>query len=65
CPWCVRAKQYLKEKNVKFEDKNVATDHDARHEMVEKSGQLGVPVLVINGNVIVGFNQTAIEKALG
>lgn len=65
CPWCTRVKDYLKQKNVKFQDKNVALDMAARHEMVDKSGQLGVPVIEINGSIIVGFNQPAIDKALG
>ena len=65
CPWCVRVKDYLKEKKVAFEEKNVAQDHDARHEMVDKSGQLGVPVIDVKGSIIVGFNQAAIDKALG
>ncbi len=64
CPWCVKAKDFLKEKNVEFEDKNVAEDEAARNEMAEKSGQMSVPVLDIDGTVIVGFDQTAIEKAL-
>jgi len=68
CPWCVRAKEYLKSKKVKFEDKNVAEDEEARNEMVEKSGQMGVPVLVVEKDgeekVIVGFDQAALDEAL-
>jgi len=65
CPWCHKAKDFLKEKKIEFEDKNVAEDDKARDEMVEKSGQMGVPVLDVNGTIIVGFDQGAIEKALG
>ena len=64
CPWCHKAKDFLKENKIKFEDKNVADDDAARNEMVEKSGQMGVPVLDINGTVIVGFDQEGIKKAL-
>ena len=64
CPWCVKLKDFLKEKGIEFEDKDVSADEEARNEMSEKSGQMGVPVLDINGTVIVGFDQEAIEKAL-
>ena len=64
CPWCHRAKDYLKEHKIKFTDKNVAEDDAARDEMVEKSGQMGVPVLDIDGKIIIGFDQEAIDKAL-
>ena len=62
CPWCVKAKQYLKSKNV--EDLNVQTDMVAREDMLKKSKQMGVPVLDINGTIIVGFDKNAIDKAL-
>ncbi|MBR9676798.1 NrdH-redoxin [Candidatus Woesearchaeota archaeon] len=64
CPWCVRVKQYLDEKNVKYDHVDVSQDHERAHEMIEKSGQMGVPVLDIGGAIIVGFNQEAIDKAL-
>ena len=64
CPWCHKAKDFLKEKGIEFEDINVAEDEKGRSEMVEKSGQMGVPVLEVNGEVIVGFDQAAVEKAL-
>ncbi len=65
CPWCVKAKDYFKEKNVEFEHKNVAEDAEARKEMIEKSGQMGVPVILIDENVIVGFNKSKIDELLG
>ena len=65
CPWCHKAKDYLKSLNVKFQDINVGEDQDAANEMVEKSGQMGVPVLDVNGTIIVGFDKAAIDKALG
>lgn len=64
CPWCVKAKNYLKSVNVEFEEFNVQEDMAAREEMVSKSKQMGVPVLDINGTVIVGFDKNAIDKAL-
>ncbi len=64
CPWCVKLKEFLKEKNIEFEDIDVGADQKAAEEMVKKSGQMGVPVSDINGKIIVGFNQEEIEKAL-
>lgn len=64
CPWCVKAKQYLKSKNVGFEELNVQTDMNARQEMIKKTKQMGVPVLDINGTVIIGFDKSAIDDAL-
>lgn len=65
CPWCTVVKNYLKGKNVAYVDKNVSTDRLAADEMIKKSGQRGVPVLDINGKIIVGFNQAEIDKSLG
>ena len=64
CPWCRVAKDFLKENNIEFESKDVAEDEAARNELLEKSGRMGVPVLDIDGTIIVGFDQEAIEKAL-
>ena len=64
CPWCIKVKEFLKEKNVKFENIDVGEDQKAANEMVEKSGQMGVPVTEINGQIIVGFDKETIEKAL-
>lgn len=64
CGYCKVAKDYLKKNSVKFQEYNVALDHNRAQEMVRKSGQMGVPVLDINGTVIVGFNQPAIDKAI-
>ena len=65
CPWCIRAKQFLKENNIAFEDIDVSVNQAAAEEMVQKSGQMGVPVLDINGEIIVGFDKERIKKALG
>jgi glutaredoxin 3 len=64
CPWCHRAKEFLEENKIEFEDINVAEDQKAAEEMVEKSGQRGVPVLDVNGEIIVGFDPDAIKAAL-
>lgn len=65
CPWCKVAKDYLKSNNVKFTEHDVAKDEKAAHEMVKKSRQMGVPVIDINGNIIIGFDQERIDKVLG
>lgn len=65
CPWCIRVKQYLKENNISFLDWDVGTDKVAADEMVKKTGQMGVPVLDIDGTIIIGFDQAKIKIALG
>ncbi len=64
CPYCHKAKDYLKEKGVEFEDINVAEDREKAGEMQEKSGQLGVPVLDIGGEILIGFDKTQIDEVL-
>ena len=64
CPYCVRLKQFLKENNVSYEDIDVSSDEARSREMVEKTGQMGVPSLDIDGQIIVGFDKEAIKKAL-
>lgn len=64
CPYCTMVKNFLKENNVEFKEVNVQENHEAAKEMVEKSGQMGVPVLDINGKIIVGFNKEAIKETL-
>ena len=65
CPWCARTKAFLKEKGVKFKDVNVERDEKAAQEMIKKSGQMGVPVIDFNGKIIVGFDQSALEREIG
>lgn len=64
CPYCHQAKDYFKSKNIAFEDFNVADDKDKADEMVKLSGQMGVPVIKIGDKVIIGFDQSQIEKEL-
>jgi glutaredoxin-like YruB-family protein len=64
CPYCYQAKRYLSDKGIVFVEKDVAADLQAREEMVRKSGQLGVPVIDVNGNIIVGFNRPKLDELL-
>jgi len=64
CPYCSSAKEFLKENKIDFEVIDVSKDQSKAQEMIEKSGQMGVPVLDINGTIIVGFDKEAIRKAL-
>lgn len=64
CPYCVMAKRYLSEKGVAYTDYDVGSDQAKAFEMLRKSGQMGVPVLDVNGSVIVGFDRPAIDRAL-
>ena len=65
CHFCHMAKDFFIEKGVVFEDFNVSSDLEKRKEMVEKSGQMGVPVILINNDIIVGFNKSKIVELLG
>ena len=64
CPYCHMAKDFLKENGIDFEDINVAANPDLARELIEKSGQSGVPVIDVNGQIIVGFDKEALKKAL-
>ena len=65
CHWCAKAKGFLKQNHISFEDIDISNDENAAEVIVKKSGQMGVPVLDIDGTIIVGFDQEAIKKALG
>lgn len=65
CPWCIKAKQFLQENNIVFENYDVSSNQEKGEEMVQKSGQMGVPVLDIDGQIIVGFDKEKIKAALG
>ena len=64
CVYCKMAKQYFSDNKVEYEEKNVVTDMEAREAMVQKSGQMGVPVIEVDGQVIVGFDQSQLKEAL-
>jgi glutaredoxin-like YruB-family protein len=65
CPFCMMSKKFLKENNIDFEDIDVSTDQAKAKEMVQKSGQMAVPVIDIDGEIIVGFDKEKIRKTLG
>jgi len=64
CGYCKMAKEWLRQNGISFVEYNVAADMRRAEEMVRKSGQMGVPVIDIDGRIIVGFNKAAIEKSL-
>lgn len=65
CPWCVRVKEYLRSSQISFVEKNVGMNREAAKEMIQKTGQMGVPVIDINGNMVVGFDKDRIDSLLG
>jgi len=65
CVYCKMTKEFFAKNNVVFEEKDVASDAAAREEMLEKSQQLGVPVIDVDGTIIIGFDKKNLETALG
>lgn len=65
CPFCNMAKRYLRERGIKFRDVDVSRDAAAARDMVRRSGQQGVPVIDINGKIVVGFDRPKIDRLLG
>lgn len=65
CTYCKMAKEFFKENNVEYVEHDVASDLNARKDMIDKSQQMGVPVIDIEGQIIVGFDKEAIVGALG
>ena len=66
CHFCHMAKEFFKANNIPFTDYNVGTDMEKRREMIDKSGQMGVPVIVIDDkDVIIGFDQQRLADTLG
>ena len=65
CPYCIKLKDFLSEKGIDFENIDISSDKAMVDEMVEKSNQMGVPVVDIEGQIIVGFDKDAISQALG
>lgn len=62
CPYCQMAKDYLKEKKLEFSEINVATDTEAAKKMIAETNQMGVPVIEIDGNFVVGFDKEKIDQ---
>ncbi len=65
CPYCHMAKEYFKSKGLDFEDYDVLKDVQKRQEMIQESGQMGVPVIKINGKIVIGFNKGKMNELLG
>ena len=65
CPWCTRAKSYLRTRGVPFREIDVSRDPSAARDLVRRTGQMGVPVVEIDGRPIVGFDQAKIDSLLG
>ena len=65
CSYCAMVKDFLKKKQVPFQEYDVSRDQRRADEMVRKSGQMGVPVIEVNGKILVGFRPTEMERALG
>ena len=64
CVYCHMAKEYLKSKNVEFTEKDLSKDRDAIQEVLDKSGQLGVPVIDIDGKLVIGFDRDRINALI-
>ena len=64
-PWCTKVKDYLRSENIPYVEYNVNQDRAAAMEMVQKSGQSGVPVIDIDGKIVVGFDKARIDSILG
>ncbi len=64
CVYCKKAKEFFTKNNVSFTETNVLEDPEARKMMVEKSGQLGVPVIDVDGEIIIGFNEGRLKELL-
>lgn len=65
CKYCGLAKDFFKKNNVEYTEHNVASDQAKRSEMVEKSGQLGVPVIDVGGDIVVGYDEKVLKDLLG
>lgn len=65
CPWCHKAKEFFKENHIRFEEIDVGKSVRAAKQMIAKSGQQGVPVVEIGKTILVGFDKSALRKALG
>lgn len=64
CPYCVTLKNYLKGRNFEFEDIDVSKDENAMEEMIKNSGQIGVPIVDIDGEIVIGFDKERINQLL-
>ena len=65
CVYCRMAKEFFKKNNIAYEEKDVAVDIAARDEMIMRSGQLGVPVIDVDGKIVIGYDQARLRELLG
>lgn len=65
CPWCTRAKNYLSQRRIAFREVDVSRDLAAARDLVRRTGQMGVPVIEIDGYPIIGFDRGEIDRRLG
>ena len=64
CPYCKRTKDYLTQKGIPYTDYDLAADKDKAKEMIQKSKQMGVPVIIVDDEIVVGFNQAKLDSLL-
>ena len=65
CHFCQMSKEFFKENNISYTEHNVAADMEKRQEMIDRSGQMGVPVIYVGDEMIIGFDKKRLESALG
>ncbi len=65
CPWCKRTKKLLEDNGIAYQDFDVAADREAREEMIRKTGQMAVPVIEIDSDIVVGFDEGWLKQKLG
>ncbi len=65
CPYCKQAKEYLRQKGIEYTDIDISADEASQKEMMEKSGVMSVPVIDIEGTIVIGFDKEKINRALG
>ena len=65
CPYCDFAEDFLRENNIEFEAVDVSQNQARAQEMIQKSGQMGVPVIDVDGNIVIGFNKAKLKQLLG
>ena len=64
CTYCKSAKEFFKENNISYTEYDVAADAERRSEMIDKSGQLGVPVIEVGDNIVIGFDKETLSELL-
>ena len=65
CPWCKKVKQFLTDNGLKYQELNVADDKAAKEEMINITHQLAIPATVIDGEIVIGYNEKALKEKLG